>query len=140
MKNGSVKGFTLLELLVVIAIIGILAATLIPNLLTARQSANRSAGQSFTRNTFTVLETMRETNGVFLAGRPTDCAVGDPFPVKPGAVISCTITYSTSRNDYLIVVALSESLAGNGNKFYNYFSNTAGIALASTAATPPTGF
>lgn len=77
MKNANRKGFTLIELLIVIAIIGILAAVLIPNLLTARSRAFDTAAQSCLKEISTAEEIIA-TNDPFgysgrLAALPTSC-------------------------------------------------------------------
>lgn len=59
------KGFTLVELLVVIAIIGILAAIVIVNLVTAQEKAQNAQAEAYGRNAATALAMYDDDEGGF---------------------------------------------------------------------------
>ncbi|TRZ96156.1 prepilin-type N-terminal cleavage/methylation domain-containing protein [bacterium] len=98
------KGFTLVEIMIVVAIIALLAAIAIPNLLTARRTANEAAAKATVRSLSTAAETYATSNSgrypatvvtfaEFITSAPDYCAdVAGTTTAVQGYNYACTMS------------------------------------------------
>ena len=108
MRRLNRKGFTLVEIMIVVAIIALLAAIAIPNLMSAKRTANTAAAKANIRALSTAAEVFATANNgsyptgpgvvgppptllaAYIAAAPTLCAATADNPVQ-GYAYSCTL-------------------------------------------------
>lgn len=119
-RNYHLNAFTLAELLIVIAIIGVLAAVMIPQLIGARASATRKAGQSHSANVYKALnaalsDQQGSTATQIISDYGTDClsvktitsTIRYGWKNAPVNTQNCTI--ADVGNDFRVVITMNSS-------------------------------
>jgi len=128
------KGFTLIELLIVVAIIGIIAAIAIPNLLSAKKSANEGAAISNLRTLATCEAQYQNTYGVYIGLSGLQSAGLIDEKLASGTKQGYNYTYSTSdAGQFTFAFNANPASSSTGNRYF-YVDQTGVIRYSTSGA------
>jgi len=129
------QGFSLIELLIVVAIIGIIAAIAIPNLLSARKSANESSAVGTLRTCASAEVTYANNNNTYATLAQLNTAGLVDSAVSGGNAKSGYQYTSTGVSTSAFCVQGTRSGAGSGDKDFNVVEDGVVRFVAGTTPT-----